>query len=332
MSPLLLLWLASFPLEVASGWLLLGGSPGRIAASLAAHAAASAAFGCSLLRAKGRGWPVVGWALSLLVFPLAGMLAAALAYLLAALPGRRRTPLPAPQEGGEGEEDPLSRARRVEVSLLEEREVEPVVDVLREEDPEAKRAAIERLALRRDSEAVRVLRGLLHDPSPEARLFASLTLSRLEDEIGKEILDAREGRERDPQDPEARERLADLYLEYALSGLLEGAARDYYLQMACREYEEALRAGAQRRRNALRLARAHLGLGEIAQAAGLLDELGSERPDDPEVHLLRMEAIFDFGDLRELGVYARRVLGRLPEGSEARELAAWWAGEARDGA
>lgn len=45
-----------------------------------------------------------------------------------------------------------------------------------------------------------------------------------------------------------------------------------------------------------------------------------------------METIFDFGDLRELKTYARRVLGRLPEGSEARELAGWWAGEAEGGA
>ncbi|WP_172620767.1 HEAT repeat domain-containing protein [Rubrobacter xylanophilus] len=324
-----LLWLVSFPLETAAGWLLLGGSPGRIIASVAVHAAACCVFGCSLLRARGRGWPMVGFTLSLVVFPLAGMLAAALAYAAAALPQPRWRPSGEPEVR---EEDPLSRARRVEISLLEEREVEPVVDVLREEDPEAKRAAIERLALRRDSEAIRVLRGLLHDPSPEARLFASLTLSRLEDEIGKEILAARRDAERAPEDPAARERLADLYLEYALSGLLEDAARDYYLRMACEEYEAALRAGAGKGRNGLRLARAHLGLGEIAQAAGLLDELGRERPDDPEVHLLRMETIFDFGDLRELKTYARRVLGRLPEGSEARELAGWWAGEAEGGA
>ncbi len=328
----LLLWLVSFPLETASGWLLLGGSPGRIAAAVTVHAAASAIFGCSLIGARGRGWPVVGWVLSLVVFPLAGMLAAAVAYAVAAVSRSRplRPRLEKPEEE-DRREDPISEARKVEISLLEEREVEPVVDVLREEDPEAKRAAIERLALRRDSEAVRVLRGLLHDPSPEARLFASLTLSRLEDEIGKEILAARRAVEKAPQDPPSRERLADLYLEYALSGLLEGAARDYYLRMACEEYEAALRAGAARRRNGLRLARAHIGLGEIAQAAALLDELGREHPEDPELHLLRMEAIFDFGDLRELRTYARRTLGRLPQGSEARRLAGWWAGEDRDG-
>ncbi len=325
-----LLWLLCFPLEAVAGWILLEPAPGKVAVSLALHVVAAGLFGLSFgPGAGGRGWSMLGWTLSLLVFPMFGMLAVAAAFVTArAARWRRRNAVGEIEAAVEGEEragDVIARARTVEVSLLEEREVEPVVDVLQEEDPEAKRAAIEELTKRRDAEAVRLLRNLLHDPSPEARLFASLALSRLEDEIGKEILAARRELDAAPGSPELEERLGDLCLEYALSGFLEGPARDHYLELAREAFEGAMESGDGSL--PLRLARVHLMLGEIAEAARLLDELSRRHPDDAEVRLLRMEVIYEFGDFRELSVYARRALPSLPEDSGRRPVVAWWAGE-----
>ncbi|CAA9405047.1 MAG: hypothetical protein AVDCRST_MAG22-1487 [uncultured Rubrobacteraceae bacterium] len=336
--PLRLLWLGCFPAEAAAGWLLLASAPWKAVLALALHALAVAVFGLSLLiRAAGYrnwSWSLLGGALSFLIFPLFGMAVTAGAFALARSvlwrPGRAVAAIEdsVDLQGPEG--DVVSRARRVEISLLDEREVEPVVDVLQEDDPEAKRAAIAALTKRRDGGTVRLLTGLLHDPSPEARFFASLALSKLEDEIGKQILAAQRDLAENPQSPESRERLAEAYLEYTLSGFLEGTTRDYYLELARQAFEDALEVSPHTDRLTLRLARVHLMLGNIAQAAAILDDLARRKPNDATVHQIRMEVIYQFGDFRELSVYARRVLARVPEGSEARELVEWWAEAGRE--
>lgn len=329
------LWLVAFPVEAFGGWLLLEPGPWRVALAMALHVVASAVFGFSLVvqtdERRNWSWSLLGWALSLLIFPLLGMVVIAVAFVLANVVLRRRSGQAVAEiegvielEGAEG--DVVSRAHEVEISLLEEREVEPVVDILQEDDPEAKRAAIEALTKERGAGTVRLLRGLLHDPSPEARFFASISLSKLEDEIGKSILAAQRDVAANPGLPEAKERLAEACLDYTLSGFLEGATRDYYLELAYEAFEDALEAIPDDHRLIVRLARVHLMLGNIAEASAMLDDLARRTPEDVEVRLARMEVIYQFGDFRELSIYARRTLPTIPEGAEARELIEWWAG------
>ena len=333
-SPLRLLWLISFPAEVGAGWLLLG--PGVWRSALALHAAASGIFGLSLIvqaaSRKDWSWPLLGSTLSLLLFPVLGMLGMATAFMLT-LRWSGQAPTK-PERAVEVEyqaEDVVARAGEMELSLLEEREVEPVVDVLQEEDPESKRAAIEAIAVKRDTGTVRLLRGLLHDPSPEARFFASISLSKLEDEISKSILSTQREVSANPDLPEARGRLARLYLDYVLSGFLEGVSRDYYLELAREEYDQVLEAHPHHDRLALDLAKVHLLLGNIANASVILEDLALGRPDSVDVHLARMEVIYEFGDFRELSVYARRILPGVPESVDMHELVKWWAETSREG-
>ncbi len=328
------LWLVAFPMEAVSGWLLLEPSPLRVSLAIALHMVASVVFGFSLVVQTNErpnwSWSLLGWALSLLIFPLLGMAVTAVAFVLTNVVLHRSKQIAAGTEeaveleGSRGG-DVISRAHQVEISLLEEREVEPVVDVLQEDDPEAKRAAIEALTKERGAGTVRLLRRLLHDPSPEARFFASISLSKLEDEIGKLILAAQRDLAASPGLPEVKERLAETYLDYTLSGFLEGATRDYYLELAREAFEDVLEVDPDDHRISLRLARVHLMLGNIAEASAALDELARRRPDDVEVRLARMEVIYQFGDFRELSIYARRVLPAVPEGAEERELIEWWA-------
>ncbi len=260
------------------------------------------------------------------------MLAVAVAFALAGVAVPRSpsvSSLLAATDVDEERTDAVARAHELEVALLDELEIEPVVDVLREDDPELKRAAIEVIARQGDASAVRLLIGLLHDPSPEARFFASLGLSKLEDAIGRALVAAQRARAEAPDSAEAREHLAQLYLDYATSGFLEGVTRDFYLDLARQAFEEALPASPDPDAVAFRLARVHLLLGNIAEAAALLDDLGRRRPADPDLHALRLDVIYQFGDLRELVVYARRALAGLPEDAEARELVAWWAAAGR---
>ena len=137
-----LLWLFSFPAEAAAGWLIL--NPSGLELALALHALAAGVFGLSLLsREEGRdnnlAWALIAWTLSLVIFPILGMLAVAAAFLLSGFRSRGRggvaDGMRDAAEPEQGPVDVVTRAREVEVSLLDEREVEPVVEVLREDDP-----------------------------------------------------------------------------------------------------------------------------------------------------------------------------------------------------
>jgi hypothetical protein len=327
------LWLLALPLEAAGGWLFITlAAPGNLL-GLVLHLVASGVFGLSLLTRQGGrwnwAWPLLGGTLALLAFPLLGMLAIAVAFALSQLPlarpdlrGVEQVHAAAALEARPA--DAVARAQAMEVALLDELEIEPVVDVLRENDPELKRAAIEAITRQGGPSAVRLLIGLLHDPSPEARFFASIGLSRLEDEISRAILAAQRAVAEHPT-PAAQEQLGQLYLDYAVSGFLEGVTREYYLDLARRAFETALPASAVSDRLQQRLAQVHLLLGNIAEAAALLDELAERHPTEAAVHLLRMEAIYQFGDVRELAVYARRALPALSGVAEGSELLEWWA-------
>jgi tetratricopeptide (TPR) repeat protein len=336
-APLRLLWLVALPLEAAAGWFLLSPGLWRAAFAFALHAAAAGVFGLSLLvRVEERrvwAWPLLGWTLSLLAFPLLGMLAVAAAFALTRGAFRRSDRIADEIEDVVGSKKPsgdvVARARELEISLLEEREIEPIVDVLKEDDPELKRAAIEAITRQRGAGTVRLLRGLLHDPAPEARFFASVALARLEDEIGQSILSAQQALAADPDQPEARERLAQLYWDYALSGFLEGVTRDYYLDLALQAFDDALEVSPQPDRLALQRARVHLLLGEIVEAAVALDDLARRHPTDADVRVARMEVIYEFGDFRELSVYARRALPDFSGDGELRDLLEWWAEASR---
>ncbi len=110
--------------------------------------------------------------------PIAGMAATAIAFVLTQSVFRRSTSVAAELGDATSIDDrprnAVEAAHEMEVALLDELEIEPVVDVLREDDPELKRAAIEAITKQRDASAVRLLIGLLHDPSQEARFFSSI--------------------------------------------------------------------------------------------------------------------------------------------------------------
>jgi hypothetical protein len=276
---------------------------------------AAGLFGASLqtwrLGHRDWSWSVLGGTLALLAFPGLGMLAMVVGFSLAharlpRAPLLRRVVDATEVEGRRI--GAVGRAEELEGALLDELEIEPVVDVLREDDPELKRAAIEVIAKQGDTSAVRLLTGLLHDPSPEARFFASLGLSKLEDAICRALLAAQRAVADAPGSSEVHERLAQGYLDYALSGFLEGVTREYYLDVARQEFEAALPSSSDPDGVQRRLARVHLLLGHIVEAAALLDGLVLRHSADPELHLLRMEVIYQFGDLRELMIYASRAL------------------------
>ncbi len=334
MTPLRLLWLIALPLEGLGAWLILNAASGiDMALGGLAHVLAALLFGLSLVsRVAGRwhvAWALLGGVIALVAFPVIGMVAMLIGFVVGQV-SRHRVPLGAGHmftstNLDEGATDAIGRAREIEIELLDELDIEPVVDVLRENDPELKRAAIEVITKQGGPGAVRLLIGLLHDPSPDARFFSSIALSRLEDEISRTILAAQREATEKPDSPDAQEQLGQLYLDYALSGFLEGVTREYYLDLAREAFENAAGHSADSDAVLRRLARVTLLQGSIGEAAAILDELGRRHPADDDLRMLRMDSIYRFGDFRELVTYARREEPALTLGSESREIAAWWA-------
>src|SRR6266536_2867555 len=122
-----LLWIVAFPLEAASAWLVFAGStPPGLAAGVGLHVVASGLFGAALLkREAGKwqlAWPLLGTTLALFAFPVMGMAAIAVAYVVGHLLRWRETLSLTTQPASEDApaEDAVARAHEVEVGLLDE--------------------------------------------------------------------------------------------------------------------------------------------------------------------------------------------------------------------
>jgi len=329
-----LLWLIAIPLEIQVARLLDEPTPTEVPIALGLHVVAATVFAASLLQRTRRGWlwawPLLGWTLSLLAFPLLGMVATVLAFLLNQTIFRRRSEAAAAELKALAVAEPYSEFEGLlperRVSLIDDLEVEPVIDVLRADDPELKRAAIDAITKQRGPEAIRVLMGLLHDPSPEARFFASIGLSKLEDEISQAILATQRALAETPGAPEARARLGELYLEYALSGFLDPLTQRYYLGLARDTLEALLQLDTYAVDTALRLARVHILLDDLPAAAELLDAATLQAPENLDASLLRMEVYYRAGELRGLATYASAAAPAVASAADDGELVSWWAG------
>jgi len=294
---------------------------------------AATVFACSLLQRTPRGWlwawPLLGWALSLLAFPLLGMVATAIAFTLSQTVFRRRSQAAAAELQAMAVAEPYSELEgflpQRRVSLIDDLEVEPVIDVLRADDPELKRAAIDAITKQRGPESIRVLMGLLHDPSPEARFFASIGLSKLEDEISQAILATQRALAQTPGAPELRARLGELYLDYALSGFLDPVTQRYYLGLARETLEALLQIDTYAVDTALRLARVDILLDDLPAAAALLDAATLQAPENLDARLMRMEVYYRAGELGGLATYARAALPVVAPAADDEELVGWWA-------
>jgi hypothetical protein len=320
-------WIAfapAFYLELLAATQVLVPAPAvlTLVGSALLHIGACAIFGWAYVGRDGanRTRQVLAGSMAFLGFPAFGMLAVLVGSAVSAVVWMRRPALPA-WSVPDVEEIPQSDAG-AQIDMLPALQVVPFGDLLCGDDPDMKRAAADALVKTRSNSAVDQLKTLLRDSDLETRLSASLRLVALEDEIGLETQTARAAVEQSPEDADAWSALADVYLNYAASGLSDLATNRQYLQQALQAYDSARRLNPHLPYPALAIARAHLALGDIPAAQLVLEQATDSQT---EVDLLHMEIAFRLGDYKTLACRARLALPSLRAGHPNHQLVEWWA-------
>jgi tetratricopeptide (TPR) repeat protein len=325
-------------LEAEAGALVLSSpaSPSSVLAGLGLHLGACVLFGYTSSRARSgppdRSRGLLAAVVALLGFPAFGMLAMLSGFLAAAAPlaskPRRSRPRAAPNFAAGSATDLVAHARAMPPDLAGVLGVEPLVDVLSGDDPDLKRGAIDALVRSQGYRAASVLRPLLRDPDSEIRLYASVTLGKLEDDIGQALQAARAATGGAAADATVWQQLAWLYVEYATCGFLAQPSASHHLELAHEAYEAARRLQPDQSELALGLARAHLLLGQLDRVEEYLQPAVLERPNAPDGHLALMELAYRRGALVAVAQRAATATWLVAGDYPQRALVRWWAGAA----
>ncbi len=264
------------------------------------------------------GWTAVALMLGLLPFPAVAPLGMSIAlgtiWLLRLVPrSRAATHAPAIRS--------LDTAHAPRLSAIRELEVQPIVDILRGSNRALKRAAIRAIAQQPSRERVQLLRDLLVDPDADLRDAASLALFRLEAGFERALNQA-EHREGGPQPTE----LADLYMRYASSGLLDDISSTLYLRKACDVLRQAIAEDSPHADQKFQLAYLLSDLGLDMDARAALDYALDDRPANVRSYLQGMEVAFRGGRWEQLQALARLAVPVATSDPQSAMLARWWAG------
>lgn len=201
----------------------------------ACHAAAAAFIFFAPPRGKGWFQPTRHWAepLSLLAFflPPFGWLAAGW-FLWRS--GETTVHKEAYRFGDDAPEESnplaaLGTPAAIRKDLADALDVLPAADALLSTDPALKRGAIETLARIRTPESVGWILRARTDADPEVRFYATSALTRLKGEYETGIRAAEREAVLHPGDPALRLAIYRVKYEYAVSGILDGPARDSIL-------------------------------------------------------------------------------------------------------
>jgi len=253
-----------------------------------------------------QGLGVAGLFFALCTFPGLGPLVYSVALLFANCMPRRSMadmqdePVPLPEKAAQLDQDVL-----------------PLIDVVFDADAGAdtKRAAVSILSRERNPGAMALLRQLLRDPAPEVRRDASVVLTQLQDELFRELRASFMQWTDDPADREHIIGLADQYVSFAQSNILDEASQTIYLtkardllqQVAAEEGADAILL--------VKLARIRQSLGELSEA--LQDVRGAlqREPASHEAFELAMDIAFREHSWDEFFTLARDALAVLPADS-----------------
>ena len=204
------------------------------------------------------------------------------------------------------------RVQDVVEYLADQVNVAPLADLVRSEDPALRRGAISALRKIKNPTAVKLLKQARGDPSPEMRVHAHVALTRLDNEMSDGLARAMKLAELTPEDTEALAGQARAAMDYLLSGLLEDAAMDHYLNLAKEPLNQVLAKEPHHPHALAMLGRLHLIGGDPAGARRAYQEFLQRHGPDAEVYLGLSEALYQLGEYSEL---AKAAVGYRQEAS-----------------
>lgn len=295
------------------------------------HLTASAVL---LIPAPGVAWAWRRWAaIGALSVPGGGSLIALLAQ-----PRPEQSAEAILEEIREHTRPPAQASARAPVRVVEQLEraltTESTLRASNQEDARAARSLADSVSAVSDAVEVRRLLSLLKDPALDAYHIAAAKISHLQEYFAVTIYQANQKVADDPESLAAQIGLAEAYLQYLRSGLLEGPLAHFYYQLAVQRFETVARLEPDNPLWPLRVAELHRRNGAYRQALETCESLLARWPDHQETRMRILE-IYYYG--ARLGVAEavkqfEQMLSRLRHEVDAekiddpwlRRAAHWW--------
>lgn len=185
-----------------------------------------------------------------------------------------------------------------------------------------------------DAAKVRRLLALLKDPQSDAYHVAAAKISRLQEQLAVAVFRANQTVHGNPQSIEAQEALAEAYVNYLRSGLMQGPLADFYYRLAVQRFQMLANLDPDSPRWELRVAELHRRNGRYHDALLACERILARWPDHAETRMRILE-IYYYG--ARLGVaeatrHFYQMLQRLGKEIDPSEIedpwlrraARWW--------
>lgn len=323
---------AGVALDALAAYLIwmAGGNALMFALGLIVHLAAAGLAGgllWYLWRPEGAGWAASAGTLTAISIPPLGAVLIAGVVIWHTLQGPHVLFVPPVTEDPEPAPLKLLPATgRIVVSdlLKADTEVQPLADILHGGDLQLKASAIDVMTRLQGKQLIRMMRDLLRAPESDIRFQASVGLSKLEASMSDTIAQAKIAAEGDRTDPENARLLGRLYLDYALSGLLDETTAAHYATMALIELRRAETLDPAVR-TTVDQARCHMVLKDLAECLELLNNQTVASEDQEQAVMLRLEARYALGEYDKLREEAAAVIDVVFEDPANEAIVQWWA-------
>ncbi len=202
----------------------------------------------------------------------------------------------------------------------------PLVDIIRgPEEIELKRGAIEKLAQINTPETIDLLFSLRSDPVMEVRFYATSALGKIKKEFDERLDAAKEEIKKTSPSSKARLNLAQAYLEYAQSHLLDKVTTSAYETEALFHLQEELNNPFPSLQAFWMLIDLYKNHRRWEQALDLLEKL--EHHPETEIILVlksKIEIIYLMQRYQEIPVLLEKLTQKNKLPDEWTALAQWW--------
>ncbi|MCW5872618.1 MAG: tetratricopeptide repeat protein, partial [Candidatus Eremiobacteraeota bacterium] len=185
-----------------------------------------------------------------------------------------------------------------------------------------------------DAGRVRRLRALLTDPQSDSYHVAAAKLARLQEHYTVGLYEASQRAQAFPGSVELQAALAEGYVDYLRSGLLDGQFSEFYYGLAVQRFELLAQLQPDEPMWRLRIAELHRRNGRYDEALASCESILQQWPENSEARMRILE-IYYYGARRGMGESTRQFVGMLkrlkdeiqPEQIEdpsLQESARWW--------
>lgn len=278
-------------------------------------------------RRQAQVWSSFGFLLCFFL-PIFGILGVTIIFLLLKYSRRAKNSRQSPEFDEHLRFDRLTAARDAtihEINWVDELELQPLVDALKDSDVNMRKGAIEALAKRQDRESIRALSDALENTMLTVRYFAVEALGKISKEFGNRILEVQKKLEKSADSFDIVLELADCYYEFATSEVEDANLSRYYLTQAANQYSNALKLKPNDLRVMLQLGNIFTRLGEKEKALSLLKAITERDSQNIEAQLGLAEVYLKQGRIREVRKISK-ILNRHPDrlSEEARAAVQFW--------